>query len=1031
MKLHAPVEIVHQASPGRVRVKVFAIYRKEDVKTELESRIERIDYVQSVRGNVLTGNILINFDPSRTQVANVLSDLESLCGTLECAISAPLAPPPSPSARRPKGWLAALFARGQEVREPGAAQSVQVASAKLRRSARPTVLPPLEPWHARTAAASLDLLGSSEAGLSGALVADRFERYGPNVLCATPQRPAYRIFFEQFLNIPVAMLGVSAVISIATGGVADAIVIGGVVLINAAIGYFTESAAERTINALSDLTPASAWVIRDGVSLEVPVAEVVVGDALLLMPGAFVPADARLIAGNRLSVDESALTGESLPVAKRHDKMHEPSTPLGERANMVHMGTVVTGGNGLAVVTATGAATEIGQIQALVGEVATPDTPMQRQLDQMGVKLAALSAGICTLVFGIGIVRGMGWLQMLNSSISLAVAAVPEGLPAVATTTLALGIREMQRRQVLIRQLPAVESLGSVQVLCLDKTGTLTMNQMKVVAVHTERHAIELQEGMFRDRGQICRIPAHAELQRLFEVVSLCSEVRLSPREDLPDLDGSPTECALVEAALQAGLDVIELRSRLPQIRLEHRAENRPYMLSSHLEPDGRYFIAVKGSPGEVLSLCAEHQSGAACLPLDDAIRQRILARNEAMASEALRVLGVAYAHADSVESGIPHDLVWLGLIAMEDVMRPGMPELMAQFHAAGIETVMITGDQSATAYSMGKRLGLNHDRNLEIVDSLSLDRVEPEILASVVKDTTIFSRVSPAHKLRIVQALQSSGRVIAMTGDGINDGPALKAADVGVAMGKHGTDVARSVADVVLQDDNLHTMITAVEQGRTIYSNIRKSLRFLLSTNLSEIEVMLVTTALGFGEALNPMQLLWINLVTDIFPALALAVEPPERDVLKQAPRDPAEPIIGRKDMARLVRESAIITAGSMSVYAFSLARHGAGLQASTNTFMTLTLAQLLQSLACRSEDTTILDGSRPRNPYLRLAIAGSMGVQALTLLVPQLRGLLRLAPVNLVDLLAILAGTGLPFLVNEGSKQLRISRDRGLQTT
>jgi len=620
----------------------------------------------------------------------------------------------------------------------------------------------------------------------------------------------------------------------------------------------------------------------------------------------------------------------------------------------------------------------------------------------------------------------MGWMQMLNSSISLAVAAVPEGLPAVATTTLALGIREMSRRKVLIRQLPAVESLGSVQVLCLDKTGTLTMNQMKVVSIRTDQHSIVLRDDRYWNmEGEPCSMEEHPEIMRLLEVVILCSEVTINESTPGSGLEGSPTECALVEAAQLAGIRGTDLRAGYPLVALHHRAENRPYMLSTHRLADGGFYLAVKGSPSEVLALCSEWLCGGERIKLTRKMRQSILDINESMASDALRVLGVAYGLSDQPDVETPSGLVWLGLIGMEDIIRPGMPELMAQFHEAGIETVMITGDQSATAYSVGKRLGLSHHKSLEILDSLSLEKLEPELLANIVADTTIFARVSPAHKLRIVQALQKSGRVIAMTGDGINDGPALKASDVGVAMGKHGADVARSVADVVLEDDNLHTMITAVEQGRTIYSNIRKSLRFLLSTNLSEIEVMLFTTALGFGEALNPMQLLWINLVTDVFPALALAMEPPEHNVLRKPPRDPADPIIGRRDAYRLLRESGLITAGAMGVFALSAARYGAGPLTSTNTFMTLTMAQFLQSISCRSEDTTFLNRERSGNHYLNLAIAGSIGLQALTLFVPPLRGLLRLAPMGPADLAMVLAGTVAPFLINEASKNLRLTSD------
>jgi Ca2+-transporting ATPase len=1000
-------EVVNQIYPGRVRLKVLSIYRQEEKRNQLEKAIMGTGYVESVKGNSLTGSLLIRFNPELVGAARLFKDLQPLVGPIRTKADTQDLPATAKASRPAK---AAKPPKASRPPPYGAPRTIEQA------------LPRFE-WHAQSATEAMAMLNSGEQGLSRAGAISRLAAYGPNLLDECRRRSALKMAAEQFMSVPVAMLGISAAVSVATGGIADAVVIGGVVLINAVIGFLTERSAEKTINALGNLLPTQATVLREGRRVEIPLAEVVPGDLLVLTPGTYVPADARLVYTKSLTVDEAPLTGESLPVQKNAETVCLAEIPLGERVNMVHMGTVVTGGSGMAVVTATARQTEIGAIQALVGAVQTPDTPMQRQLDRMGVQLAAFSAGICCLVFGIGVLRGMGWLQMLNSSISLAVAAVPEGLPAVATTTLALGIREMSRRKVLIRQLPAVESLGSVQVLCLDKTGTLTMNQMKVVSIRTDHHHFELRDGQYwQEGGGPCSIEEHPEIIRLLEVVTLCSEVTINDRTSAKELEGSPTECALVEAGHHAGIQGTYLRGSYPLVAIHHRAENRPYMLSVHRLADGTHYLAVKGSPVEVLALCSEWQCGEERIKLTRKIRQSILDINESMASDALRVLGVAFGHSDSPDVEIPRGLVWLGLIGMEDIIRPGMPELMAQFHEAGIETVMITGDQSATAHSVGKRLGLNHRKNLEILDSLSLDQLDPELLANIVTDTTIFARVSPAHKLRIVQALQKSGRVIAMTGDGINDGPALKAADVGVAMGKHGADVARSVADVVLEDDNLHTMVTAVEQGRTIYSNIRKSLRFLLSTNLSEIEVMLFTTALGFGEALNPMQLLWINLVTDVFPALALAMEPPELDVLKKPPRDPAQAIIGRGDAYRLLRESGLITAGTMGVFAYSVARYGPGPLTSTNTFMTLTLAQFLQSISCRSEDTTILNRNRPGNHYLNLAIAGSIGLQALTVFVPPLRGLLRLAPMGPGDLAMILAGTVAPFLINEASKNLRI---------
>jgi Ca2+-transporting ATPase len=1007
------IELLHHAAPGRVRVKIGTLYRNERVRQELERTIGHIRYVESVRANSLTCGVVILFDPTLIDVTQLLTEIGALAGLTWP--SRPTKPTSASTTGHAPARLLPFLTRFWRTRPTDAPPTL-----KARRPRPDTRPPPEGSWCTIEPERALALLDSSRDGLLPPQVARHLALYGPNRIGENKPRSALSIFLQQFLSAPVAMLGVSALVSVATGGVADALAIGGVVIINAIIGYATESSAERTINALGRLAPTQARVLREGHELGIAAEEVTIGDILVLTPGAFVPADARLIASNSLTVDESALTGESLPVHKSHEAKCRADVPLGERISMVHMGTVVTGGNGLAVTTAIGRHTEIGRIQSLVGEVAPPDTPMQQQLDRLGLQLAAISGGICALVFGLGLLRGQGWLPMLGSSISLAVAAVPEGLPAVATTTLALGIHEMQRHRVLIRQLPAVESLGSIQTLCLDKTGTLTMNQMKVVALRTARQQVTLTDGAFYSEGERFEPLTDGEIARLLEVISLCSEVKLNGSGG-SELQGTPTESALIEAAMLAGLDPESVRKNRPLAHIRHRAETRPYMLTAHRDGD-RYFLAVKGSPAEVLGLCSERRTNGACVHLDESARNSILEHNADMASDALRVLGVAYGYSQTAEPETAEGLIWLGLIGMEDIIRPGTPELIGQLHDAGIETVMITGDQSATAFSVGKRLGLNRDRPLEIVDSVSLDRLPAEILTNLVKDTAVFARVSPAHKLRIVQAMQQAGRVVAMTGDGVNDGPALKAADVGVAMGKRGTDVARSVADVVLEDDNLETMIEAVRRGRTIYSNIRKSLRFLLSTNLSEIEVMLICTALGLGEALNPLQLLWINLMTDIFPALALALEPPERDVLKQPPRAPNEPIIGRLDYSRLLRESSVITAGAMGVFAFSLSRYGAGLRTSSNTFNTLVLNQFLHAWVCRSEDTTFLDRARPGNRYLNLALAASFGMQALAVALPPLRSILRLTPPTLADLALIAGGSTLPFLINESSKRLRL---------
>lgn len=513
----------------------------------------------------------------------------------------------------------------------------------------------------------------------------------------------------------------------------------------------------------------------------------------------------------------------------------------------------------------------------------------------------------------------------------------------------------------------------------------------------------------------------HENLSLMLQIVTLCSDVVINLNNGEAALEGSPTEMAMVDVALKSGIDGLGLRSQLPQVGALYRAEGRPYMATIHARQEGDYLVAAKGSPSHLLALCTHIHTHDGIQILDEDTRTLILDQNEAMAADALRVLGTAYKYTAVADTETATEqLIWVGHIAMEDSMRPGMAELMARFHDAGIDTVMITGDQSATAQTFGRRLALNGHKPMEILDSSNLESLDPEILKGMVKDTTVFARVSPSHKLRIIQAMQANGRVVAMTGDGINDGPALKGADVGVALGDKGSDVARSVADVVLEDDNLHTMITAVEQGRTIYSNIRKSLQYLLAGNLAEIEIMLVTTALGAGEALNPMQLLWINLVTDILPAVGLSLEPPEADVLKQKPRDPKEKILREKDMYRLLRQSLVVSAGTLSVYGYSMMRYGLAANASTNSFMTLTLAQLLHAISCRSENTTVIDdfNGRKLNPTLNSAIGVSLGLQVLATTFPPLRAMLRLSPITPVDWLAILAGSAVPFVINEAGK-------------
>jgi Ca2+-transporting ATPase len=646
---------------------------------------------------------------------------------------------------------------------------------------------------------------------------------------------------------------------------------------------------------------------------------------------------------------------------------------------------------------------------------------MQRQLEQLGRQMVWLSLGICGGVFGLGMLRGYGLLPMLRAAIALAVAAVPEELPTVATTTLALGIRSMRRHKVLVRRLDAVETLGSVQVICLDKTGTLTMNRMSVLALHASRQRVRVgPQQMYGPNGRIQPLE-QPDLLRLLHLAALCNETSVDGSPGQWVLNGSATESALVEVALRFGVDVSAVRARHPRLEVQYRADRRNWMATLHEAANGERLLAVKGSPAEVLAMCRWHACDGMPQELDGPTRELLLRENERMAGEALRVLGFAYARLDGNGGLEPRDLVWVGLAGMADPVRDGVSELIGLFHQAGIRTVMITGDQSATAYAIGHELDLSGTTQLDILDSTELQRLDPAVLSALAKKVDVFSRVSPAHKLQIVQALQRAGKVVAMTGDGINDGPALKAADIGVAMGSSGTDVARTVADVVLEDDNLRTMIVAVREGRTIYTNIRKSVHFLTSTNLSEIGVMLTAIAAGLGQPLNTMQLLWINLLSDVFPALALAVEPPEPDVLLRPPRDPAEPIIGPRQFMRYGYEGALMTLGGLASYSYGVMRYGPGPQAGTLAFNSLVAAQLLHAYSCRSEHVSIFHGGkRASNPWLHLAIGGSAALQALTLVVPGLRTLLGTTLLGPADLAVCAAGAVAPFLISEATKGL-----------
>jgi len=1010
-RLTSPVEPIH-VIPGRARFRVPGLYHCPALKLAIERGLTLCHQIQRASANPLTGNVLVEFDKKidASRIVALLEEIDSSRDNLT---------------RTPPDLLShsAGSTNGEHKRHSGRRSNLapSLAAERLANSGE-------NGWHRHDVRSVVTRLGSSKNGLTEQLAADRLEAWGPNRLPELEARSSWTILLDQFDSLPTVLLVAAAGISIFTGGLGDALAIGGVLAINAAIGFFTESKSENAIRSLKRIVHPLATVARNGELRQVPSERLVPGDMIALKPGTYVYADSRVIEAEQLTVDESALTGESLPVVKSPQTLDDPGLALADRRNMVYMGTRVTGGSGLAMVIATGARTELGLIHRLAGETDPPETPMERQLGQLGRQLVLVCTGTCCLILGIGLLRGYGLLQMLETAISLAVASVPEGLPAVAATTLALGIIKMRRHGVIIRKLEAVETLGCVQTVCLDKTGTLTLNRMEVKIVHSGNRKLEFGAGKFLSGGRPFRMDR--TLRKLAEICVLCNETVIDREAGNYKFSGSPTENALIELALHAGIEPVALRSHHPTTRTIRRAEHRNYMCTLHeVSPDpawsfdGPLLVAVKGSPSEVLAMCKWQIRNDKRVPLNEVDRSSIAIENDQMAAAALRVLGIAYRELKSVErhARVEHDLVWLGLVAMTDPIRTGVGAAIRAFHRAGIDTVMITGDQPLTASAIGKELALSRNGPLKVHEVSRPSDLADFGAQDISERAQVFARVSPASKLQIVQALQRAGKVVAMTGDGINDSPALKAADIGIAMGSTGTDAARDVADVVLEDDDLQTMLVAIGEGRSIYSNIQKSLHFLLATNFSEMIVMFIALTAGLGHPLNAMQLLWINLISDILPGLALALEPPEPDVMSARPRDPNEPVVKNSDLGRIVAESAALSGGALAVYSYGLAQYGAGARASTLAFTSLTSGQLLHAISCRSATHSVLEQSElPPNHYLAAALVVSYGLQSLTFLIPWLRNLLGLSSLGLTDATVIAAGAVIPFLGTESIKLL-----------
>ncbi|MFV1949411.1 MAG: cation-translocating P-type ATPase [Anaerolineales bacterium] len=886
------------------------------------------------------------------------------------------------------------------------------------------------PWHKISGAEILAQLEvHREKGLSEGQILQRIDTFGTNELQEAPPISAWVRIYDQFANFVVVLLLVAALISAVLGEWVEASAIMIIVLLNAGLGVIQESRAEEALAALRKMASPDANVLRAGHRRAVPAREVVPGDIVFLEAGNFVPADVRLLETANLRIDEAALTGESFAVTKNALLELEENAALGDRKTMAYTGTLVTYGRGVGVVVNTGMATEIGQIASLLQTVEEDDTPLQKRLDSFGKTLGWVTLVISAIVFVEGMITGTDPLEMFIIAVSLAIAAVPEGLPAVVTITLALGMQEMVARNALIRRLSSVETLGSTTIICSDKTGTLTQNEMTVTNIAVDGEFLDISGAGYSVEGEFFRDGKKVNLAKEYPGILTALWIGALNNDAILETDydengkrtlrmvGDPTEGALLVAAAKGGALPALLAQAYPRIEEIPFDSERKRMVTIHAieQPEASdvspfydqkqkawYVVAQKGAPDVVLERCTHYQSrDDNAIPLDDEQRRRILDANDRMTDQALRVLGVAYRVVENLEylqdgnlnHEIEQELIFVGLLGMIDPARPEVLPALQIARQAGIRTAMITGDYPNTAKAIALEIGLLQEGH-NVLTGRELDEFSNEQLKEAVLTTDVFARVSPEHKVRIVEAFRANNEVVAMTGDGVNDAPSIKKADIGIAMGITGTDVAKETADMVLTDDNYASIVSAVEQGRVIYSNIRKFVYFLLSCNIAEIATIFLATMFGWKSPLTAIQLLWLNLVTDGAPALALGLEKGDPDLMEQPPRDPDEPILNRFMLTGITIQTIAITVVTLGAYWIGLTRFPE--MASTMAFVTLSFSELLRAFTARSERVPILKVGLFTNKVMNWAILSSLILLLGVVYVPFLQGIFDTVPLG-----------------------------------
>lgn len=847
-------------------------------------------------------------------------------------------------------------------------------------------------------------------GLSSNEALRRLEKYGKNKLVTKKKKTLFKQFLSQLKDVMIYILIIAAIISAFLGEISDALIILLVIVINAVIGVVQESKAEKALDALKELSTPKALVKRDGSLKEILSEDIVPGDIVIIDAGRYIPGDLRLIDTANLKIEESAFTGESVPSEKDASFLPDKEIPIGDQNNMAFMSTLATYGRGVGVVVGTGMNTEIGKIAKMIEQEENDETPLQKKLSELGKILGFLAVGICILIFIISFFQGRDLLEMFLTSISLAVAAIPEGLPAIVAIVLALGVQRMVKKNAIIRKLPAVETLGSVSIICSDKTGTLTQNKMTVTTVYTNDSYIKESEFNLNEN----------ESKLLVDCMVLCNDATYSEKNQT----GDPTEIALLESSFKLNILKEKLEKDFKRIDEIPFDSDRKLMTTVNLVDNNKARVFTKGALDSILSICNKISINGKLLDFTKEYKAKVLENSNIMSDKALRVLAFAYkdiSKENIVLDSLEKDLVFIGMVGMIDPPRLEVKDSIKLCKSAGITPVMITGDHKNTAFAIANELGIAENIS-QAITGHEIDKFKEEEFNEKIINYRVFARVSPEHKVKIVKAFKSNGNIVSMTGDGVNDAPSLKAADIGVAMGITGTDVSKGASDMILTDDNFSTIVSAVEEGRKIYLNIKKSIVFLLSCNLGEILTLFTAILLNWNSPLQPIHILWVNLITDSFPALALGVDKTKEDVMNNPPRNPKESIFVKSDKIQLIINGVLI--GGITLFAFKLGERlyaDSLIHAQTMAFVVLSVSQLFLSLSLRSNTKSAFSLGLFSNKYLVYSILLGIFLQVIIISISFIANIFKVTPLLLYDWIVVILVSLIPFAINEILKLFR----------